>query len=288
MTRSTADRMIVIGAAVVIVALTGAAFWLSYAHLAEIAEEHGLSGARAWAWPATLDLGIIAGELLMLRAAIQRRTDWWAIALTVAGAGGSIVLNVWGVGANAEALDYVVAAVPPSAALLAFGVMMRQVHRWLAHTDTGTTVPVTVVPVAPKREPVVPADARMLPLVAAEPDIEVTIDRVPAVPVEHPAPVDHRPRPMPTTLPPAPVSRPVEITASVPAETPRQVVTEVVALTPTELRRRARSLHRRAVTETGRPVTIERLRTELHLSRRDAAALRREVVTDTEQEGEQR
>ncbi|MDB1086464.1 DUF2637 domain-containing protein [Streptomyces sp. ACA25] len=287
MTRSTADRLIVIGAAVVIVALTGAAFWLSYAHLAEIAEEHGLSGARAWAWPATLDLGIIAGELLMLRAAIQRRTDWWAIALTVAGAGGSIVLNVWGVGANAEPLDYVVAAVPPSAALLAFGVMMRQVHRWLAQPTTEPG-PVTIAPVVSKREPVVPAGVRLLPLVTAGSDVEVTIDRVPPMPVEHPVPVDHRPRPMPVTLPPSPAPRPVEMTASVPADTPRQVVTETVALTPAELRRRARTLHRRAVTETGRPVTIERLRTELGLSRRDAAALRREVVTGTEQEGEQR
>ncbi|MBB0243532.1 DUF2637 domain-containing protein [Streptomyces alkaliphilus] len=274
MTRSTADRLIVIGAAVVIVALTGAAFWLSYAHLAEIAEAHGLSGARAWAWPATLDLGIIAGELLMLRAAIQKRVDWWAIALTVAGAGGSIVLNVWGVGANAEALDYVVAAVPPSAALLAFAVMMRQVHRWLAHTGPAPVV----------ADPVVPLDAP----VVVHPDVEVTIDRVPPVPVDHPAPVGHRAPVVPATLPPAPAVEAREMTGAVPAEAPRRVVTEVVALTPAELRRRARSLHRRAVTATGRPVTIEALRTELGLSRRDAAALRREVVTGTEQEGEQR
>lgn len=132
MKRLTADHLIVTAAGGVIVALTGAAFWLSYAHLAEIASAHGLSGARAWAWPATLDLGIVAGELLMLRAALQRRTDRWAIALVVAGAGGSIALNVAGVGQNAGLLDHVVAAVPPSAALIAFGVLMRQVHGWLA------------------------------------------------------------------------------------------------------------------------------------------------------------
>lgn len=36
----------------VIIALTGAAFWLSYAHLAEVALAHGLGQAteRAWAW----------------------------------------------------------------------------------------------------------------------------------------------------------------------------------------------------------------------------------------------
>ncbi|MEV1011678.1 DUF2637 domain-containing protein [Streptomyces sp. NPDC049881] len=120
-------------------ALTGAAFWLSYAHLADIAMAHGLSGERAWAWPATLDLGVIAGELLMLRAALQRRVDWWAIGLMVSSAGGSIVLNVAGVGDRGEPLDYVVAGVPPTAALVAFGVMMRQIHRWLA-TDQFSTV----------------------------------------------------------------------------------------------------------------------------------------------------
>ncbi|WP_461036659.1 DUF2637 domain-containing protein [Streptomyces mayteni] len=139
MDRRTADLVIVSGAGVVIVALTAAAFWLSYAHLAEIAMEHGLTGARAWAWPGCLDAFVVAGELLMLRAALQRRTDWWAIALTVVGSGGSIALNVVGVGGGATALDYVVAGVPPTAALLAFGALMRQVHRWLAHIPATPT-----------------------------------------------------------------------------------------------------------------------------------------------------
>ncbi|MFJ1667333.1 hypothetical protein ACIOK4_13285 [Streptomyces bottropensis] len=68
------------------------------------------------------------------------------------------------------------------------------------------------------------------------------------------------------------------VTTSVGAETPRQVVTEVVTLTPAELRRRATRLNRELVTSTNRPVTIERLREEFGLSRRDAAELRREVV----------
>lgn len=68
------------------------------------------------------------------------------------------------------------------------------------------------------------------------------------------------------------------VTTSVPAETPRQVVTEVVTLTPSELRRRASKLNRELVTSTGRPVTIDRLRDEYGLSRREATELRREVV----------
>ncbi|WP_435796654.1 DUF2637 domain-containing protein [Kitasatospora indigofera] len=125
-------------AAVVIGLLTGSAFWLSYAHLHTVAAEHGLGGseARAWAWPGCLDLFIVAGELLMLRASLSRRTDWWAIALTVVGSGGSIALNIAGVGTHAQPLDYVVAAVPPTAALLAFGALMRQVHDALSTAET--------------------------------------------------------------------------------------------------------------------------------------------------------
>jgi hypothetical protein len=69
-----------------------------------------------------------------------------------------------------------------------------------------------------------------------------------------------------------------KVTTSVGAEAPRPVVTKVVALTPSELRRRASKLNRELVASTGRPVTIDRLREEYNLSRREAAELRREVV----------
>ncbi|RPF44739.1 uncharacterized protein DUF2637 [Streptomyces sp. Ag109_G2-6] len=138
----TAERYALAVAGCVIVALTAAGFWLSYAHLAEVAGQHGLSAspARQWAWPATLDAFIVAGEVLMLRASLRRETDGWAIALTAAGSLGSIALNVAGVsstnGAPAPALDYVVAAVPPAAALFAFGVLMRQIHRHVAADES--------------------------------------------------------------------------------------------------------------------------------------------------------
>ncbi|MGW3007475.1 DUF2637 domain-containing protein [Streptomyces sp. NPDC001219] len=137
MTKHTAERYALIAAGAVIVALTVGGFWLSYAHLAEVAGAHGLGGSptRRWAWPATLDAFIVAGELLMLRAGLRQDTDGWAIALTATGSIGSIALNVAGVSgagnaSSAPLLDYVVAAVPPTAALLAFGVLMRQIH-WL-------------------------------------------------------------------------------------------------------------------------------------------------------------
>ena len=321
------SRALAIAAGLVIIALTAAAFWLSYAHLAEVARAHGMQDkqVRAWAWPATLDLFIVAGELLMLRAALGQKVDGWAIGLTVAGSGGSIALNVAGVGGNAELLDYVVAAVPPTAALLAFGALMRQIHQALAgRTETAvsseTPAEVMVERVEddePEPRPVldvVPAGARMLPIVAREtaPPSPYRWDHIKGRLVNDRTFVfDHsRQRWMPSGTTngyidwppfgqPEPVTDPddewspgiepkeethdhdpaAEVTSAVPAETPRQVVTEVVTLTPSELRRRASKLNRELVASTNRPVTIERLREEYGLSRREAAELRREVVT---------
>ncbi|MFE3123900.1 DUF2637 domain-containing protein [Streptomyces hydrogenans] len=172
----TPSRALAVAAGLVIIALTAAAFWLSYAHLAEVALGHGLgqAPARAWAWPATLDLFIVAGELLMLRAALRREVDGWAIALTAVGSLGSIVLNVAGVTgtrnpATVPVLDYVVAAVPPTAALLAFGALMRQIHQAIARAETRPE------PVATEAEP---APAVVVPAPFAEP-----LPQVPALPV---------------------------------------------------------------------------------------------------------
>ncbi|MGW3057850.1 DUF2637 domain-containing protein [Streptomyces goshikiensis] len=142
-TTVAAERYVLAAAGCVIVALTAAAFWLSYAHLAEVAGQHGLANApeRQWAWPATLDAFIVSGELLMLRASLRRVTDWWAISLTAIGSLGSIALNVAGVTGTrgttqVPVLDYVIAAVPPTAALLAFGALMRQIHQHVAQPAT--------------------------------------------------------------------------------------------------------------------------------------------------------
>ncbi|HTF08432.1 MAG TPA: DUF2637 domain-containing protein [Asanoa sp.] len=140
-------------AAVATIALTGIAFWLSYESLHDLAASHHLHGPRAWAWPATLDSFIIIGETLTLRASLARRIDWAAIALTAAGSVGSIVLNIASVG-DTDALTRVVAAVPPVAALLAFGALMRQLHGALA---ARVATPVT--------DAIVPRNAELLPIV---------------------------------------------------------------------------------------------------------------------------
>lgn len=168
MSSQSAEQWTLVTAGIVIVALTGAAFWLSYAHLAEVAGQHGLghSPARQWAWPATLDAAIVAGELLMLRAGLRKEVDWWAIALTAAGSVGSIALNIAGVsstgrGGSVPVLDYVVAAVPPTAALVSFGVLMRQIHRLVAHP--GNPIETPAVAPAPAAIPAMATDTHGAP-----------------------------------------------------------------------------------------------------------------------------
>lgn len=172
-TKHTAERYALVAAGAVIVALTAGAFWLSYAHLAEVAGKHGLGGSpvRQWAWPATLDAFIVAGELLMLRAGLRRVTDGWAIAVTATGSAGSIALNVAGVSGtdNTNAvplLDYVVAAVPPTAALLAFGVLMRQIHQLVdqptGHPDTTSNQPANLPTTASAETPALVAESESL------------------------------------------------------------------------------------------------------------------------------
>ncbi|QHA04598.1 DUF2637 domain-containing protein [Streptomyces broussonetiae] len=139
--RTDAQLGLAIGAAVLTTALTAVSFWLSYEGLHGLAAAHRLQGGRAWAWPATVDSFIGIGELLILRASLMGRVDPWAIVLTSAGSLGSIALNVAGVGVSHNPLDYIVAAVPPVAALLAFGVLMRQIHDFLVSHQSVLTAP---------------------------------------------------------------------------------------------------------------------------------------------------
>jgi Protein of unknown function (DUF2637) len=62
----TLASRIVTGVAACMVVATAAAtavgFWLSYRGLHDFALRAGLHGAEAWAWPASVDLFIAAGE----------------------------------------------------------------------------------------------------------------------------------------------------------------------------------------------------------------------------------
>lgn len=133
----------------------------------------------------------------------------------------------------------------------------------------------------------------------ARPDAELTAPGVPVLGEFSPLP------PLPPGFPPAVTPDTSEgitrTAAAVPAAQPRRVVTEVVTgpepgghqgdhrhdhsgdqpMTAAELRTAARHLNRQAVKDTGRPVTIDQLRAGLGLSRRAAAALRRDVLRRT-------
>lgn len=163
-------------AAVASIGLTATAFWLSYEHLHDVAHAHGLAdAARAWAWPATVDMFILVGEVLMLRGSLAGSIDRWSIALTAIGSTGSIALNVAGVGTHADVMDYVVAAVPPVAALLAFGALMRQIHgalagRLAATGDVTEETPVTAPAALPADVQAGPGKPRVTqPVAPAEP-----------------------------------------------------------------------------------------------------------------------
>ncbi|MGZ9932308.1 DUF2637 domain-containing protein [Streptomyces sp. NC-S4] len=179
-----AGRYVLAAAGAVIILLTAAGFWLSYAHLAEVAGAHGLAAfpIRQWAWPATLDAFVVIGELLMLHAALRRERDGWAVALTAIGSVGSIALNVAGVsgtgGAPVPVLNYVVAAVPPTAALLAFGVLMRRIHALVAVPAALADAEATPSPVAERHRPARPE--------AADRHADGTASPTPVAPTAHP------------------------------------------------------------------------------------------------------
>jgi Protein of unknown function (DUF2637) len=130
--RSVSARVIescyVLMAAVTVIG-TAVGFWLSYAGLHSFAVQAGLSGPEAWAWPASVDLFILVGELgITISALRDGRTDWRAWGYFAAGCGPSVTFNVlhvtqhfppWG--------KYAVAATPPVAAVLALAALMQQV-----------------------------------------------------------------------------------------------------------------------------------------------------------------
>jgi hypothetical protein len=249
------------GAAIVTIALTGAAFWLSYEHLHDIANGNGLDGARAWAWPATVDLFIVAGELLVLRASLRGAVDGWAYTLAAVGSGGSIALNVFGVGNGAQPMEYVVAAVPPSAALIAFGALMRQVHDALHRIQTAA---------APASADFERAAAQAVEV--AEPDAHpgLVLDFHPH-PRPHPAMCATASTTGQTTDTPTPHSEPAPA-ASAP------VVRELPGPdADAALLEAARKVNTNAVAETGQRASLRRLQAELRIGQKRAQRIQAQL-----------
>lgn len=133
MLASLAQRVVrgaVIFMAAATIAATVVGFWLSYAGLHAFATHAGLHGAEAWAWPSSVDLFILAGELGITISAISRKRDPLAWVYLLAGFGPSVAFNVLHVATFTLSWSrYAVAAVPPVAAMLALAALMRQVYR---------------------------------------------------------------------------------------------------------------------------------------------------------------
>jgi hypothetical protein len=178
--QSTIQIGLAAGAAALTVLLTSTAFWLSFESLHDLAAAHRLHGERAWAWPACVDAFIAVGELLILRASLAKTVDRWAIGLTATGSIGSIALNVAGVGVSHDPLDYVTAAVPPVAALLAFGVLMRQIHEAIVarqHVEDILQEPVTAPQMA-TQDVIVPEVEETAPALQDKPSVTPTTEPV--------------------------------------------------------------------------------------------------------------
>jgi len=115
--------------AVVTVVATGIGFWLSYAGLHSFAVRAGVTGAEAWAWPSSVDLFILAGELgITISTLRDGRYDWRAWVYFGAGCGPSVTFNILHASAQLpEWTRYAVGATPPVAAVLALAALMTQV-----------------------------------------------------------------------------------------------------------------------------------------------------------------
>ncbi|MGW5126701.1 hypothetical protein ACWEQ7_22125 [Streptomyces sp. NPDC004069] len=160
--------------------------------------------------------------------------------------------------------------------------------------DAQDTEDVPASPSVPPYPNPIPPGVRLLPIVAQPEPVTEKPEHLYALDhfAERYVPVEQLPKTVSrSVIPPVPALESgvfwsatkasdlsCKVPASVPAEQPRQMVTEQIIRTPSDLRREARRINREAVRSTNRPVTIKTLQDELGLSRREATDLRREVV----------
>lgn len=129
-TRVLAVQVAVSGEGAGDVAATIVGFWLSYSGLHDFAVRSGLSGPEAWAWPASVDLFITAGEAGVTISALRRRRDPAAWAYLAIGFAASVTAKVLHVEPGVLHWSrYAVAATPPCAAMLALAALLRHVYR---------------------------------------------------------------------------------------------------------------------------------------------------------------
>jgi len=163
---------------------------LSFAHLHDLAEAAGQDGWKAWAYPVSVDLLLVAAWRRMRTTADNRAAWAWFIIALAASLGANV--------ATAGLLD--LNEVPAWLRILVAG--------WPALAFLGGTLLVHAPTIAPADPDPVPAAAPPA-APAAEPVPDVTVERapdpapeLPPAPAAEPAPVP-APAPAPAAVPPA-------------------------------------------------------------------------------------
>ncbi|MEU6216998.1 DUF2637 domain-containing protein [Streptomyces sp. NPDC047022] len=157
---------------------------LSFAHLHDLAAAAGQSGWKAWAYPISVDLLLVAAwRRLRSQGPSRLAWSWFLIALVAS------------LGANVATAGFLDLANPP--ALLRLGIAGWPALAFLggtllAHSSspapTGDRVPDPPAPAAPAPEP----DTTPAPTPALEPETAPALPAAPAAPVPVPAAlVDH-------------------------------------------------------------------------------------------------
>ncbi|PWI17870.1 SpdA protein [Streptomyces sp. Act143] len=155
---------------------------LSFAHLHDLAAAAGQTGWKAWAYPVSVDLLLVAAWRRLRNGGRSRLAWCWFLIALVAS-----------LGANVATAGFLDLAHPP--AWLRFGVAGWPALAFLggtllAHSPTaaGDRVPVVPAPAAPAPEPEVDREPVPDPVTAAEPAPALPEAPSPVVP---PALVDH-------------------------------------------------------------------------------------------------
>ena len=185
----------------IVLAATVTAFAESYKGLQAWAETHRVPSTwRSLIWPLQVDTYILAGEIVLLVAAIRgwgvraRLLGW---ALTISGLTASTWWNAGHIGSGASIADHITAAVPPIAAVAGLMASLAVIKRLAAERlDIATSVPadvqtsraldvqasradggITLYPVTPAARGAVVASL-VADLIASVTDVTGALDRV--------------------------------------------------------------------------------------------------------------
>jgi uncharacterized protein DUF2637 len=112
-----------------VIGLAVAGFAMSYQALHSLAVEQGVPAALAWLWPLVVDGFIVVASLSVVRAVADGRHAAYPWLLVLAFSSISVAFNV--LHAAPTVVARFVAAIPPTALVLSFELLMRQLRHQL-------------------------------------------------------------------------------------------------------------------------------------------------------------